>query len=319
MSDACRVYGTEIFNLIEPLFTYLVQKLNPQFNFQKIQQLHSQNISLMDGLPFVCTCDHVKNCIECYNVIVCALSKGNRKTADKFTETATTAVSSPNCDIPLRKIEAGLSNITKEFLSLGIPSANAKASSKHSSSSSSGHSKSTSSKSNKEKRSSGDHGRHHSSSSSRHKSHHDSKSGEHKNKSTAKHDSGKRHSSEKRSSSGSGANDKHKSSKSASSTSEKKRRKDGDSDEKSSSEDESGSKRVSKTKQSSGRDSDSRKRSTSERCSNEVKKQKKDSTTEREHKRKSSPVREVMSPSILIEDSEGMCWVVLTGLERSGY
>lgn len=118
LSDACKVYGTEIFNLLEPLLNYLIEKLNPEFNFQKLRQLHSQNISLTCGLPFVTTCEHLKNCLECHNILLSALSRCHIPKVNKGTETSSSII---NNDTPLRKIEAGLHDITKEMLSLGIP------------------------------------------------------------------------------------------------------------------------------------------------------------------------------------------------------
>lgn len=113
------MYGTEIFNLLEPLLNYLIEKLNPEFNFEKLRQLHSQNVSLTCSLPLVGACEHVKDCIECHNLLQCAMTKCNAKKEEKSVQT--TNSNSSLSDTPLRKIEAGLYDITKEIISLGIP------------------------------------------------------------------------------------------------------------------------------------------------------------------------------------------------------
>lgn len=123
LCDACKVYGTEIFNLLEPLLNYLIEKLNPEFNFEKLRQLHSQNVSLTCCLPLVGACDHVKNCIECHNLLQCAMTKCNAKKEEKSVQTVALGSSPSLTDTPLRKIEAGLFDITKEIISLGIPMA----------------------------------------------------------------------------------------------------------------------------------------------------------------------------------------------------
>lgn len=121
LCDACKVYGTEIFNLLEPLLNYLIEKLNPEFNFEKLRQLHSQNVSLACSLPLVGACDHVKDCIECHNLMQCAMTKCNAKKEEKSVQTTALNTNSSLTDTPLRKIEAGLFDITKEIISLGIP------------------------------------------------------------------------------------------------------------------------------------------------------------------------------------------------------
>lgn len=126
LCDACKVYGTEIFNLLEPLLNYLIEKLNPEFNFEKLRQLHSQNVSLACSLPLVGACDHVKNCIECHNLLQCAMTKCNTKKEEKSVQTVALIPNSSLTDTPLRKIEAGLFDITKEIISLGIPMVDSK-------------------------------------------------------------------------------------------------------------------------------------------------------------------------------------------------
>lgn len=283
LSDACKVYGTEIFNLLEPVFTYLVEKLNPQFNFAKIRQLHSQNISLVDGLPFVCTCEHLKSCIECYNVMLCAVSKCNVRTIDKSTETS----KEMNSEIPLRKIEAGLNHITKEIMSLGIPVDSdgkpiVKPELKHVKCQTNFESKSHPKSSSYEKRH--NEVKHH---SSRHKSKTEPKSSSHK----------KEHSSEKRSSSHSS---RHKTSKSRSD--EKKRKKESASEEGSSSDDDS--KQSSKYRRSSSSVEKSRKRSSSDRVDIASKKPKVDSKHDR-HEKKPARIKESSPERIEISDDSG--------------
>lgn len=119
VSDACKVYGTEIFNLLEPLFNYLIENLNPEFNFQKLQQLHSQNMTLSCALPFVTSCEHAKNCVECHNLLLAGMSRSRVKMANKTTQTD--AMTSN--DTPLSKIVAGLDDIEKGMLSLVLPTA----------------------------------------------------------------------------------------------------------------------------------------------------------------------------------------------------
>lgn len=124
LCDACKVYGTEIFNLLEPLLNYLIERLNPEFNYEKLRQLHSQNVSLSCSLPFITSCDHMRNCIECHNLLLCSLSKSKVKKIDEETETFTSQFQISQHDTPLSKIEAGLHDITKEIISLGIPMEN---------------------------------------------------------------------------------------------------------------------------------------------------------------------------------------------------
>lgn len=280
LSDACRVYGTEIFNLLEPLFTYLIQKLNPQFNFDKIRQLHSQNISLVDGLPFVCSCDHLKNCIECYNIMLSAVSKHNVKTSDKVTETPS------HLNTPFRKIEDGLNNITKEIMSIGIPYDDegnpiVKVETKHAhcqvNLDSKPHSKNTSNSREKHHDS-----KHH---SSRHKSKSESKSSHKKERSGDKHSS---HSS------------RHKSSKSR--IEEKKHQRESSDENDSSSSEES--KRYSKHRRSS--DTKIRKRSSSDRTDFENKKPKVDRVDSLEKKSIKSSQKENPHEEVVISDDSGL-------------
>ncbi len=272
--------------------------MNPEFNYEKLRKLHAQNISLSCGIPFVSSCDHTSNCVECHNILRCALTKTSGKKVDKATETSNSGTNKLHQDTPLRKIEAGLYDITKEIISLGIPmeeneiiSNDVKSTSrpdvKHVHCQTESHSRSDSSRDGKhsdKKPSRHDTDRHRSK---------DAKVSSHKTEkqsdSRSSTDKRSRHSRSDRKSSGS----------SKSSHSHEKKRKDETSEEESSEEDrDKGSKR---RRSSSNHDRERKKRSTSDKHSSESRKRRSEHSSKSQSSRERDTKRSKSVDTVVID------------------